>query len=51
MVTNAQVASVPGWFTRLDVQAFRVLLDATAQHFPTGGDLAELGVYLGKSAS
>lgn len=49
MVTDADVQAIPGWFGGVDVAAFRVLLDATAEHLG-GGDLAELGVYLGKSA-
>jgi Methyltransferase domain len=48
-VTNAQIAAIPGWFGRIDVAAFRVLLPETADHL-CGGDLAELGVYKGKSA-
>lgn len=47
-VTDAQIALVPGWFNRLDVALFRLLLDETSQQL--GGDLAELGVYQGKSA-
>lgn len=48
-VTNAQIMAIPGWFDRIDVGAFRVLLPETASHL-MGGDLAELGVYQGKSA-
>jgi predicted O-methyltransferase YrrM len=48
-VTNAQVMAVPGWFERIDVAAFRLLLAETAAS-GSGGDLAELGVYQGKSA-
>ena len=51
MVTDSEIASIPGWFARTDVEAFRVLLDATARLFPDGGDLAELGVFKGKSAA
>jgi predicted O-methyltransferase YrrM len=48
-VTNAEVMAVPGWFERIDVAAFRLLLAETAAR-GAGGDLAELGVYQGKSA-
>ncbi len=47
-VTNAQIKAIPGWFGGLDVPAFRLLLAETAVRL--GGDLAELGVYQGKSA-
>lgn len=46
-VTDDQVAAIPGWLQDYDVDLFRLLLARTAE---TGGDLAELGVYLGKSA-
>lgn len=48
-VTNAQVDDLPGWFFPLDMELFRVHLARSAQDGP--GDLAELGVYLGKSAT
>jgi predicted O-methyltransferase YrrM len=48
-VTNAQVMAVPGWFGGMDVEAFRSLLAESAA-WGSGGDLAELGVYHGKSA-
>jgi predicted O-methyltransferase YrrM len=48
-VSDEQVAAVPGWFQPYDVDLFRLLLEET--HARLGpGDLAELGVYLGKSA-
>ncbi len=46
-VTDAQIDAIPGWLQGYDVDLFRLLLDHTAQ---SGGDLAELGTYLGKSA-
>lgn len=46
-VTDADVTAIPGWFGQPDIDLFRLLLDATAAD---GGDLAELGVYLGRSA-
>ncbi len=46
-VSDAQVADIPGWFEDYDVDLFRVLLEHSARE---GGDLAELGAYLGKSA-
>jgi predicted O-methyltransferase YrrM len=49
IVTDAQIAAIPGWLQRIDVAAFRVLLPETAAHL-SGGDLAEMGVYQGKSA-
>jgi predicted O-methyltransferase YrrM len=44
----AALDSVTGYFQPVDVALFRILLDATAAAGP--GDLAELGVYYGKSA-
>lgn len=46
-VSDAQIDEIPGWFQDYDVDMFRLLLDITAR---VGGDLAELGAYLGKSA-
>jgi len=46
-VSDAQIDAIPGWFQDYDVDLFRLLLDRTAE---VGGDLAELGTYLGKSA-
>lgn len=37
---------VPGWFQRLDQQLFAFFLEATAE---CGGDVLEMGCYLGKS--
>ncbi len=50
VVSDEDVAAVPGWFQPYDVDLFRVLLEES--HARLGaGDLAELGVYLGKSAT
>lgn len=46
-VSNAQIDAIPGWFQEYDIDMFRLLLAHSAGE---GGDLAELGVYLGKSA-
>lgn len=46
-VSDAQIDAIPGWFQDYDVDMFRLLLERTAE---MGGDLAELGTYLGKSA-
>ena len=46
-VTDEQIQAIPGWFHWLDVSVFRLLLSESGT---TGGDLAELGVYKGKSA-
>jgi predicted O-methyltransferase YrrM len=45
-----QLEEIPGWFRRMDMELFRLLLDSTEEKLG-GGDLAELGVYLGKSAA
>ena len=45
-----QLEEIPGWFRRMDMELFRLLLDSTEEHLG-GGDLAELGAYLGKSAA
>ncbi len=45
-----QLEEIPGWFRRMDMELFRLLLDETEERLG-GGDLAELGVYLGKSAA
>lgn len=47
-VTQQQIDRIPGWFHRVDIAAFRVLLDSTRAE--GSGDLAEMGVYMGKSA-
>jgi predicted O-methyltransferase YrrM len=49
-VPYRQLEEIPGWFRRMDMELFRLLLDATEERLG-GGDLAELGVYLGKSAA
>lgn len=48
-VVDAKLARVPGWFRPLDRQLFAWFL-GTQQRSGATGDLAELGVYLGKSA-
>jgi predicted O-methyltransferase YrrM len=45
-----QLEQIPGWFRRMDMELFRLLLDASEERLG-GGDLAELGVFLGKSAA
>lgn len=47
-VANA-IERIPGWFEPLDVDLFGLLLAESARRGP--GDLAELGVYLGRSAA
>jgi hypothetical protein len=49
-VTDAQVAAIPGWFPRIDVALFRFFLGEQVRQ-GQAGDLAELGVYLGASAT
>ena len=46
----AEIDEIPGWFQRMDMEVFRQLLEQTGSRLG-GGDLAELGAYLGKSAS
>ena len=50
MVSDAQIADIPGWFSGIDIALFRFFL---GQQIEQGGegDLAELGVYLGASAT
>lgn len=53
MPTRAQdkaIARIPGWLTPVDRTLILELLDASADVVGTG-DLAEIGVYLGKSAA
>ena len=45
-----QIDDIPGWFMRMDMEVFDQLLRQTEARLG-GGDLAELGVYLGKSAA
>ena len=45
-----KIEEIPGWFRRMDMELFRLLLDSTEERLG-GGDLAELGAYLGKSAA
>ncbi len=45
-----KIEEIPGWFRRMDMELFRLLLDSTEEHLG-GGDIAELGAYLGKSAA
>ncbi|MFC9434489.1 class I SAM-dependent methyltransferase [Nocardia sp. NPDC057030] len=40
---------VPGWFSRTDQDLFGWILTDLAEHLP-GGDIVELGAFLGKSA-
>jgi predicted O-methyltransferase YrrM len=49
-VPYRRIDEIPGWFRRMDMEMFRLLLDATEEQLG-GGDLAELGVYFGKSAA
>ena len=49
-VPYERISDVPGWFRRMDMELFRLLLDKTEERLG-GGDLAELGVFLGKSAA
>ena len=44
------IDEIPGWFQRMDMEVFHHLLDQTGSRLG-GGDLAELGAYLGKSAA
>ena len=44
------IDEIPGWFQRMDMEIFKQLLDRTGERLG-GGDLAELGAYLGKSAA
>ncbi|MET0838838.1 MAG: class I SAM-dependent methyltransferase [Marmoricola sp.] len=44
------IDEIPGWFQRMDMEIFKQLLDHTGERLG-GGDLAELGAYLGKSAA
>jgi len=46
----SRIEPIPGWFLRVDMVVFDQLLRATHERLG-GGDLAELGVYLGKSAA
>jgi predicted O-methyltransferase YrrM len=46
----AQIDEIPGWFNRMDMEVFHQLLQLTHKRLG-GGDLAELGVYMGKSAA
>lgn len=47
--SDEQIGAIPGWFQPYDVDLFRLLLNETHERLGQG-DLAELGVYLGKSA-
>jgi Methyltransferase domain len=49
-VTDAQISAIPGWLDRVDRALFRFVLAEQVRRGQTG-DLAELGVYLGASAS
>lgn len=50
LIPFAKIDEIPGWFKRMDMELFRLLLDESEERLG-GGDLAELGVYLGKSAA
>jgi Methyltransferase domain len=49
-VSDAQIEAIPGWFTHDDIRLFRFFLGEQVRG-GHGGDLAELGVYLGASAA
>lgn len=49
MTLQASVASIPGWLDNDDLELMSFILTRQAES-ETPGDLAELGVYLGKSA-
>lgn len=46
-VTDLVIDAIPGWFYEPDLSLFKLLLDTTSVE---GGDLAELGVFKGRSA-
>jgi SAM-dependent methyltransferase len=46
-VTDDVIDAIPGWFYEPDLALFKLLLDTTSVD---GGDLAELGVFKGRSA-
>ncbi|VFA88051.1 Uncharacterised protein [Gordonia paraffinivorans] len=48
-VTDRQIKTIPGWFAQTDWALFRFALEESKRQVGPG-DLAELGVYLGKSA-
>ncbi|HXH77208.1 class I SAM-dependent methyltransferase [Nocardioides sp.] len=48
-VSDDDIGAIPGWFLDYDVDLFRLLLGKTTERLGQG-NLAELGVYLGKSA-
>ena len=45
-----EIDKIPGWFLRVDMEVFHHLLGTTHERLG-GGDLAELGAYMGMSAS
>jgi hypothetical protein len=50
VVSDARIAAIPGWFSRIDVALFRLFLGEQVRQ-GEDGDLAEMGVYLGASAT
>jgi hypothetical protein len=50
VVSNAQIADIPGWFSGIDIALFRLFLGEQVRQGEEG-DLAEMGVYLGASAT
>ena len=48
-MTDSEIKAIEGWFSRIDMALFRFFLSRPAP-LCGAGDLAELGVYLGKSA-
>ncbi|AEF42534.1 hypothetical protein AS9A_4100 [Hoyosella subflava DQS3-9A1] len=48
-ITPKKLKKIKGWFSRLDQKIFKFLLNE-ADDLCGGGDAAEIGVYLGKSA-
>jgi hypothetical protein len=49
-VSTSVIDGIPGWFAAEDQQVFRAILSAQ-EHAGIHGDVAELGVYLGRSAA
>ena len=41
-----KIEEIPGWFRRMDMELFRLLLDSTEEHLG-GGDIAELTQNIG----
>jgi Methyltransferase domain len=49
-VSDAQIAAIPGWFSGIDIALFRFFLGEQVKRGEQG-DLAEMGAYLGASAT